>query len=132
MALKPLIPSILWASLILLAIGIPGSYIPQTGLIRFAHMDKMVHFGLFAVLGFLLCFGLNNQKREDLSRYYAVTTIILGVFYGAITEILQYLIISMRYGNFFDFIANAFGTIFGVLVYVFLGKSLIRKLMTNS
>lgn len=103
------------------------------GLKRIAHLDKIVHVGMFMVLGILLSYGFFCQKAGKFSnRNYARITILIGVFYGGITELLQYHLFSMRNGNFFDFLANVFGTIIGVLLFVLLGKLLTGKKFVNT
>ena len=44
-------PPAAWAGAILVATSIPGSQVPRVGL---PHVDKVVHFALYAVLGVLL------------------------------------------------------------------------------
>lgn len=128
MAIKYFIPAFIWASLIFIAISLPGSYIPKTGLNKIQHFDKLVHFGLFLVLGFLLSYGFFSQPQLKMQIwYYAAISLFIGIFYGAITEIMQFLFFTLRHGNFYDFLANSFGTIFGILLFVIFGKPLIRK-----
>jgi VanZ family protein len=133
MAVKHLIPAFAWACIIFVAISIPGSSIPQTGLLKIPHFDKIIHTSLFGVLGFLLSYGFYRQKSAAWSRnHYGLITILTGIFYGAITEILQYYFFQGRHGSFYDFLANTFGTVFGVIIFTTLGKPLVRSWFEKS
>jgi VanZ family protein len=52
------------------------------------------------------------------------------LLYGAITELFQFALLPEREGSIFDFLANAFGTIFGVLFFrYFIKPKLLRKII---
>ncbi len=130
---KHLLPAILWAAVIFLITGIPGERIPESEVLRIPGMDKLIHFLIFAVLGALLFRGLKNGKVFDKKSRLrdvsiALTSIIAGMAYGALTEYFQYCCLADRHGNIQDFIANIFGTVFGVLLMAFaLGKKSSKK-----
>ena len=117
MALRYLIPALVWCLVILLAISLPPGNIPRTGLFSIPHFDKLVHFVLFTIWGFLLFYGFRKQKTGNLLRENpTVTAIATGLVYGIFTELLQHFIMSGRQGNFFDILSDLFGTVFGVLL----------------
>lgn len=79
------------------------------------HADKIVHFGMFATMAFLLVrsFLLNSNYKKQ--------TIILLVFfmcigYGALMEYLQTLTPAKRDSDLFDWFADVFGAAVGIAV----------------
>jgi len=119
------IPAILWGMVILLAIAYPGENIPDSDLLKFPHIDKVVHFGLFAVLGTLLVNGFRKKRGGgSLHSKELMLCIAMGIVFGVVTEYFQYCCLSDRHGNVPDAMANGFGTIFGVIV----SAQLFRKM----
>ncbi len=117
MKLKYLLPVILWSLVILWLISIPGSNIPQTPLLKIPHFDKLVHFGIFAVFAFLLSYGLIKQASVICQNHTYTISLLVGVIYSAGTEILQYCCIPGRFGEFWDFMANAAGCLVGIIAF---------------
>ncbi len=123
------LPAFVWGLLIYFIISMPPSSIPDTGLLNIPHIDKAIHFGLFAVFGALLLFGFTRQhKGKKPLQWHVVAGMIIGIVYGAFTEYLQYCCLENRSGNIADFVANGFGTVFGVLIMVLL----LKKYRTGS
>jgi len=117
-------PALLWGLVILLVTGLPGENIPESDLLKIPHIDKVIHFVLFAVMGALLVYGFGKKHRgKRLHSRTLFFCIALGFFYGILTEYLQYCCFSGRHGNVADAIANGFGTIFGVI----LSAQLVQK-----
>jgi len=73
------LPPLLWAGVILVATSIPGSYVPS-----FAKpLDKVVHFGLYAVFAALLCY----QALYEMSAWRAIVVAIgIAAGFGAADE----------------------------------------------
>jgi VanZ family protein len=76
-------------------------------------LDKVAHFGAYLVLGFLLAYG---GSRFSLIAWVAVA---IGVLYGASDEIHQSFVPG-RSSEVADWVADALGTVAGVLIYHFL------------
>ncbi len=111
-------PAILWGLFIFLIISLPGRSIPETGLHEIPQFDKLVHFALFAVLAWLLCIGfVRESKHSGLKNNHLIVCLLTGIIYGALTEWLQFCCFPDRHGSFLDFLANGFGTVFGVVLY---------------
>ena len=118
MNLKPLIPSVLWASVIFAVIILPGSRIPDSEVLKLPMMDKAIHFSLFFILAILLAYGLFRQNRNSpFYLYRTLLTLTSGIWYGAATEFVQHWFVSSRHGNIYDFLANLFGMVFGLLFF---------------
>lgn len=78
------------------------------------HADKLVHYGMFAVLAFLLVrswkFHNSNVKIKSL-----VFIVIICLLYGGLMEYLQSLSNGRRDGDVLDWFADVAGSISGVL-----------------
>jgi VanZ family protein len=74
-------------------------------------LDKVAHFAAYLVLGFLLAFG---ASRTGLSLALAV---FLGFAYGVFDELHQSTVPG-RHADAGDWIADAAGTLAGVLLFV--------------
>lgn len=124
MKFKYLLPVILWSLIILWLISIPGSNMPKTPLLAIPHLDKLVHFGIFVVFAFLLNYGLSKQASVFCQKQQYTISLLIGVIYSAGTELLQYIVISARSAEFWDFVANFTGCVVGVLVFKY-GRRLL-------
>lgn len=77
--------------------------------------DKLLHFGAFAVLGFLLDLAARVQKKNAWIRAnHFVFTYVVILLYGAFDEIHQYFIPG-RFADYMDWLADMAGGAFGVL-----------------
>ncbi len=118
------LPSVIWGVVIFVIISIPPSAVPPTDKLRIPHIDKIIHFGIFFVLGFLLVLGFLKSGRQQFKHF--LISVLIGVSYGAFTEYLQYCCIAGRHGAFSDFIADGFGTVFGVLLMSITKRAIIK------
>jgi len=109
-------PAILWAAIIFTAISLPPGNIPEAGLLKIPHIDKIVHLFLFFTLSLLVAWAFTRQPGGMLRKHILLVALILGSFYAAFTEIYQHLFLPGRFGSISDFVANMIGTIFGLLV----------------
>jgi VanZ family protein len=128
--MKPVffLPALGWAFVVFIAISLPGSRLPDSDLLKLPHFDKLVHTVLFFVLAILLAYGFFKQGKNTISgRHYFTFTLVLGIIYGMLTELLQYWLISERHGNLWDFAANIIGTVFGLLIF----RSLLSERTKN-
>ncbi len=105
-----------WAALILILCLIPGDELPDINFWELNIEDKLAHIGVFGILSFLLVYGAHGRKLHQKTWYYFWLFIMSGLFYGAMTEILQGLFVPTRYASFGDFIADGIGTILGTIV----------------
>ncbi len=55
--------NIIWALVIFVLCSVPGDSLPQTSMIQIPHFDKMVHFGLFFIMGIFLIAELRYQTK---------------------------------------------------------------------
>jgi VanZ family protein len=124
MRFRYLLPVIVWTIVVFFIIAIPGSSIPQSPLFRIPHFDKIVHTGIFFVLGLFSVYGFFKQDDKTFIKRNAYTfAMVFCVLYGGLTEVIQHLYIAERSGEFADIIANTTGSAAGVLFFHFLRKT---------
>lgn len=118
----------LWALFILVLCGIPGSDIPHISFLELLSFDKFVHAGVFFVLILLTVRGSALQTRFSfLSKYSYLISGSLCVLYGGILELLQEAVFEERSADLYDFIANAFGVLIGLVLYSKVEQKLLIK-----
>ncbi len=112
--------------LILILTGLPGFCFKHSGMQSLPGMDKVVHFATFALFGFAALWGFRaKHAKYDSNKLLktALFMVAIGVFYGAMTELMQHFWIEGRYGSLWDLMADSFGTVFGTIIYVFTKKN---------
>lgn len=128
MFLRYNIPGILWAIIILILLGLPGSDLPDTSFINIPHFDKIVHAGLFGILVFLLARGFCMQHQfEYLKKYFVLLSLLLSIGYGGLTEILQGTVFPERTSDIFDFIFDVAGCAIGIFFFLYYKKKFLTE-----
>ena len=94
-----------WVLLILTACTIPGDSLPSVTLWSF---DKLIHFTLFAVLGWLCSHAWPGRVGW---------VGLAGLAYAGLTEVYQGLIPFGRTPDLYDALANTLGLLAGLAVY---------------
>lgn len=97
-----LLAAVAWSSMILLAVAVPGRYVPGP----MWNVDKLVHLVLFAVLAWLWLRALPGA-------WIAVSA--AGSLYGILTEIGQAVLPGERTGDPLDAAADILGIALGLL-----------------
>ena len=95
-----------WSLLIFLLLCIPSNGMNEN-LFILPHLDKLVHFSLFAVFSFL--WGEAKQPNKDRERYSSNLIFITGTLYGIALELMQQLPFISRTFDYYDMIANSCG-----------------------
>lgn len=105
----------------------PTSGIPKSSFLNIPHGDKIIHFGMFALLTVL--FAVDNEKMILKTILYFS---LFSVSFAASSELIQYSLITGRNGNIYDFLADMAGLAIGLLTYQFiLTKYLVKKKIRN-
>ena len=122
--------NIIWAIIIFVLCSIPGNDLPKTSALSIPHFDKIVHFGMFFVMGIFLFSEISIQTK--LKRISITSIILLMIaIYGATIEYLQQNYFINRSGDYLDLLADVLGGIIAVIMYPWLKKQkdllLIRK-----
>ena len=114
-ALKYLIPAILWSIFIGFLCFTPAQELPKWEVLSF---DKIGHFGIFAILVFFCIWGLAKGSESRMSLKTAILIAVLySLIYSLLIEIIQASFIPGRSGEVVDFLADAIGCFIGLLVY---------------
>jgi VanZ family protein len=82
---------------------------------HFRDMDKVVHFGMYATLMGAILF--ENRKRIETNGRLALIACIPFIF-GAMLELMQSWLTTSRSGSIYDQLANSFGILFSVSVFL--------------
>ena len=109
--------TIMWSIIIIVLCSIPGQEFPDTSFLDIAHIDKIVHFGLYFILSVVAIKGFSIQNKINrVANSPFLYTILYSIFLGIIIELLQYSVIPFRQGDIYDVLANAVGSVCGVLL----------------
>lgn len=128
--IRRLWPALVWALLILVLTGLPGSYFPEvTSFWDWLSPDKAVHVFIFGVQAYLVFYGIKPQYLSHKQRYlFVILATAATVLFGLATELLQRHVFYGRDGNTFDFLADAVGVFLGWLVYYFVNmRNIVSK-----
>ncbi|HRI40363.1 MAG: VanZ family protein [Bacteroidota bacterium] len=129
MKLKALAPALVWAFIVLVLCGIPGSRLPELSFWQWLRPDKIVHLVLFGTQSYLLLVGFTGipvtSRWHQQAGWRAVT---ISILYGALLEWLQAHVFIQRSGDVRDAIANALGAILGWWLFSRFHQRLLRRL----
>ena len=100
-------PAALWAAVLFLLSELPGSGVGLPG-----GTDKLVHAGLYLILGLALAWG----KAKTGFAGPAILLLIIGAGYGALDEWHQSFVPG-RDVSFGDWMANSVGVMLGLLLF---------------
>lgn len=107
--LTPRLLAPLWTMLILVALSLPGSSLPDASLLDY---DKAAHFILFFVLTLL---WLAATYRGNMGRAWGVLALILA--FSGISEVYQSWLPFQRSADVVDAAADALGALAGFLTW---------------
>ncbi len=105
----------LWVIVIGILCFTPGNDLREVK-INIPHLDKVVHFVMFYILGLLIS-GMDNTSRQ---LHYIL--IGFGFLYAGIIEIVQYHFVAMRSGEILDFVFDLLGLTIGIISYKYYPK----------
>ena len=109
----------MWAVIILILTVLPGNYFPQiSSFWELLSLDKLIHVSIFAVFSLLLIRGFKKQNKYlFLLSNYKASGLFVGIIYGSLTEIIQYILNNGRHYSLYDFLANSIGCIVGLVLF---------------
>jgi VanZ family protein len=110
---------ILWLIATFILLGIPGTFIPKVpNIVELFSPDKIVHLIIFGGFVFLLTkafiFQYPNVNKKKIIRI----CLVVGIFIGALSEVMQHYVFVGRNGNYVDFLADLIGCFVGMGVYL--------------
>jgi len=110
----PFLPAVAWFILSFILLTIPGSSLPKENWFdKIPLFDKWVHVGMFAVLVFLICFGLFRLNMATAPPFIKIGIAAFG--YGIVMEFVQKYCVVNRSFDFWDILADGAGTAIGVI-----------------
>ncbi|MBN8666688.1 MAG: VanZ family protein [Chitinophagales bacterium] len=110
----PILPALLWTTLLTVLLCLPGEKIPSGGLLNIPHLDKPVHFILFGILTIAWCYFIWKKMTAtpaSIQTFYTIS--FLSLVYGVIMEFVQANFIPHRSFDYWDIVADAIGSIAG-------------------
>jgi VanZ family protein len=114
--LRPLPLAVAWTLALLVALSIPADALPPTN--PALSLDKVVHIGLFWVLGILwLRVGLPPHAVHTRKMMRGLLVLGGGTAFAVLTEVYQYLLPVRRHGDPYDALANVIGLLVALLTY---------------
>jgi glycopeptide antibiotics resistance protein len=117
------LPTLLWATVILLLTLLPAASMPQVPAWELISFATLAHAVVFFILSVLMLRGLSKQTRFlSLARQAALLTLIVSVLFGIGIEGMQMILNWGRQGDPLDVISNSIGTVSGIAAYFWLLK----------
>ena len=114
-------PAILWLIFVTVALLTPGNNLPKVPL--FPYADKLVHFGVFAILTFLWArVGTIDLRGELRWKKLLTNLLVFTIIFPILVEYLQ-LYVPNRSFEFEDILANLIGGIIGFAGFIILYKA---------
>jgi len=121
MKFKPFWRNIIWAAIIFILCAVPGDELPKTNAIHIPHFDKIVHFGMFFIMGIFLMAEFRIQTKLKRNTILIISLLLIGIYGGAI-EFLQQNYFVNRSGDYMDLLADILGGITAIILYPWLKK----------
>lgn len=111
----------LWGILLAVLSLMPGGQ-GEFLLFGIPHIDKIGHFGMYAVWAFLvfLAWKSNSNRSSTRVMWY---TFLLGTLTGVFLEYGQYIMTLGRSFEFLDMVANGIGALLGSLTGTFFSRN---------
>jgi len=118
---KRLFLAVLWLVIVAAALLTPGNNLPKVPL--FPYADKLIHFGVFAILTFLWSrVGTIDQQGSLCWRKLLTNLLVFTIIFPILVEYLQ-MYVPNRSFEIEDIIANLIGGIIGFIGFIILYKA---------
>ncbi|WP_070137682.1 VanZ family protein [Crocinitomix algicola] len=124
------LPWIIWGTIIAVLSLLPGDQLPEIKL-TWVSIDKIVHIIMYSALSGFLLIGFdrhnfrskNKLNLRDIRLYLLLT--VSSFLFGLSIEFAQDWLVTKRYYDITDVVANLIGTIFGLFCFSWMGRKLI-------
>ena len=119
------IPGVIWFTVVLVIIWLPGKDIPHSDFLFKIDFDKFIHAGIFGLLAVLFCwpFYKTNVPLQKKLLYFFIIAILTSAF-GYATELIQKYWAEGRSYDLMDWLADSAGV---VVAYFFCRKFFTRN-----
>ena len=122
MFIKYFWPAIIWGIFIFIMSSFPGDDIPKSFIINIPFADKIIHFFLYFLLVILILLGSLKKSKTTLTTRKFFFAFFISLLYGTFLEILQDLVFIMRSTDLLDIVANATGSLIGLITFYYIMK----------
>lgn len=106
--------TILLAFLIVLLSLVPSSSMPSSRLFNIPYLDKLVHFSMYASIGFVAL--MESRCVKNCKLFHMILVLAIFVM-SAIIEVLQATVVATRAAEWYDLFANFSGLVAGYVAY---------------
>lgn len=118
MKIKNFYKTIILTFIVIILSTLPGSSFNSVNWYDFPHKDKLGHFLMYSVLAYYFSIELLNISEIKVKNIKFIALPIIFTL-GGILEIVQGTLIPFRSCDFFDFLSNTAGAIFGFVIFAF-------------
>lgn len=112
-----LVPANVWAIFIAVASLMASKNFNKLH-VNAVEIDKVVHFFIYAVLSFLIAWGIMKMKSSKTTLKTLFFILLFSASFGVLMEVLQKLLTASRNYDNYDIIANIGGSIIGCLIFL--------------
>lgn len=120
--------TILLAFLIVLLSLVPSSSMPSSRLFNIPYLDKLVHFSMYASIGFVAL--MESRCVKNCKLFHMILVLAIFVM-SAIIEVLQATVVATRAAEWYDLFANFSGLVAGYVAYRILRGLWIFKFLRS-
>lgn len=117
--------SILTAAIILILSFTNASSFPDIDFIRIPYLDKIVHFGLYFLLMFVI---IIEHRKSFLNTRILILISLIPIFFGAFIELGQSGLTNSREGDILDIIFNSSGVVCATLLWLVVKPYRVEKM----
>lgn len=118
MFLKYNLPTLVWATVILILTLLPTAKMPQVPEWKLISFMTASHAVVFFILTFLMRRGFYLQQSYfNLRQFNGWYALVFSVLFGAIIELLQSTMGWGRQGDLMDIVSNSIGTLIAIPVF---------------
>lgn len=111
--------TLFWSVVIIFLSVIPTNDLPR---IKIQNIDKLVHFGLFLVYGFLMSGAIIIENKK---KYIFIIVVLCLFLFGWIMETIQDFLPD-RTSDIKDIMFNTLGAVLGISVYLVLKRKIFK------
>lgn len=93
----------------------------------FQHLDKIVHFTMYAGLCSVLWFEYMCSHKKINYKKITIGAVILPILFSGGLEIAQSTITTTRKGDIFDFLFNTLGVLSAIVFSLYVSRPIIER-----
>ena len=109
--------AVLWNVVIIILSLLPSGEFDGVKFDFIPHLDKVVHFIMYALLTFLILHGNRKIFKREKRNISLILTVLYAFFLGFFLELLQNSFIIGRIFDIFDVLANTCGIIIATVFF---------------